>query len=585
MASEDKANTRLERQSAPTLQNWKEPSGKKGKTLKHDVSLDCGWGRLFFAHTFRKNEKLLALMQEERVDHRDIAFYVRDPHVLISLAPDALFLDPSHTYRMWLSRYQASQESSKSFFVRRVTKKTDLHDIERIYRERGSVPPTSEAVWKNRKSKKLIFLVVEEVSTGKVVGSVLGVDHVECFRDPEGGSSLWSLVVDTQAPLPGVGTVLVRYLCEYFLARGRNFMDLSVMHNNEGAIALYENLNFERIPVFCVKRKNSINEQLYTPRESHHHALNPYALIIVNEAKRRGIQVHVIDEELPLFELTFGGRSILCRESLSDYTNAISYYICDDKRLSRKILRAAGLTVPAQRDAASQEANEAFLRLHERVVVKPLNGEQGRGISVDIQNPEALRSAIKRARSVCEEVLLEEYVHGEDLRMVVINYELVAAAIRKPAEIVGDGTLTIKTLIQKQSRKRAAATGGESTIPLDSETERCIEQAGYTMSSVLPVNERVQVRKTANLHTGGTIHDVTDRVHPKLREAAEVAAKALRIPVTGLDFIVPDIESETYCIIEANERPGLENHAPQPTAERFVDMLFPETAMKREDPS
>ncbi|MDJ0872735.1 MAG: N-acetylglutaminylglutamine synthetase, partial [Gammaproteobacteria bacterium] len=104
--------------------------------------------------------------------------------------------------------------------------------------------------------------------------------------------------------------------------------------------------------------------------------------------------------------------------------------------------------------------------------------------------------------------------------------------------------------------------------------------AGYSLESVLPENERLVVRKTANLHTGGTIHDVTDKLHPTLRTAAIDAARALDIPVTGLDLIVPATDGPDYAIIEANERPGLANHEPQPTAERFIDLLFPQTAVR-----
>jgi D-alanine-D-alanine ligase-like ATP-grasp enzyme len=89
--------------------------------------------------------------------------------------------------------------------------------------------------------------------------------------------------------------------------------------------------------------------------------------------------------------------------------------------------------------------------------------------------------------------------------------------------------------------------------------------------------------KTANLHTGGTIHDVTDELHPELSAAAVAAARCLEIPVTGLDFIVPDVQGPDYVIIEANERPGLANHEPQPTAQRFIDLLFPETAVKHKE--
>ncbi|MNO79431.1 Cyanophycin synthetase [compost metagenome] len=158
---------------------------------------------------------------------------------------------------------------------------------------------------------------------------------------------------------------------------------------------------------------------------------------------------------------------------------------------------------------------------------------------------------------------------------MVIGYEVVAAAIRRPAEVIGDGRHSIRELIEAQSRRRQAATGGESRIPLDEETGRTLADAGCDYDDVLPSGQRLAVRRTANLHTGGTMEDVTASLHPKLRDAAVRAARALEIPVTGLDFLVEDAGQPDYVIIEANERPGLANHEPQPTAERFVDLLFP----------
>jgi D-alanine-D-alanine ligase-like ATP-grasp enzyme len=110
---------------------------------------------------------------------------------------------------------------------------------------------------------------------------------------------------------------------------------------------------------------------------------------------------------------------------------------------------------------------------------------------------------------------------------------------------------------------------------LDAETERCIGQAGWKLDDVPGEGERVNVRRTANLHTGGTIHDVTAEVHPRLVAAAVSAARAIGIPVCGIDFMVKTPQDPDYVFIEANERPGLANHEPQPTAERFVDLLFP----------
>ncbi len=172
---------------------------------------------------------------------------------------------------------------------------------------------------------------------------------------------------------------------------------------------------------------------------------------------------------------------------------------------------------------------------------------------------------------------MEEFVEGEDLRIIVIDNQVVAAAVRKPASIRGNGVLTIKELIEKQSRRRAAATHGESSIPLDTETERTIIKAKYKLTDILPERVNLSVRKTANLHTGGTIQDVTSKLHPALKEAAVSGAQALQIPVVGFDFLVPDVAGPDYVIIEANERPGLANHEPQPTAEKFIDLLFPQT--------
>jgi D-alanine-D-alanine ligase-like ATP-grasp enzyme len=174
-------------------------------------------------------------------------------------------------------------------------------------------------------------------------------------------------------------------------------------------------------------------------------------------------------------------------------------------------------------------------------------------------------------------VLLEEFCAGEDLRVIVIDHEVVAAAVRRPAAVTGTGRHTVAELIDKQSRRRAAATGGESRIPVDDHTRDTIGRAGYDLDSVLPEGEVLGVRRTANLHTGGTIHDVTPRLHPALAEVSVHASRALGIPVVGLDLLVPSVEDAEYVVVEANERPGLANHEPQPTAERFVDLLFPRT--------
>ncbi|MFZ5609667.1 MAG: N-acetylglutaminylglutamine synthetase [Pseudomonadota bacterium] len=551
------------------------PEAKADSAPAHrNVVVECGWGRLIFAHTFDSMAEVAERLRGERPLQRDIAFYVREPHVALAKAPQELFLDPSHTFRLHLHGYRPARRRFSGFTVRRLCNAEDAQAVNRIYQARVMVPVDPTFYWHRTDGHVLTHFVAEDAVNGEILGTVMGVDHSRAFDDPEKGASLWCLAVDPQAPHAGIGEALVRRLIEHFIARGAAYLDLSVLHDNAQAIALYEKLGFERVPFFTLKNKNAINEKLFAG-PAFDAELNPYAMIIIDEARRRGIAVEVLDAEAGYFRLSYGGRAIICRESLTELTSAIAMSRCADKAVTRRILGKAGLFVPAQISADPTSDVKAFLARHGSVVVKPANGEQGRGIAVDLRDIEDIKAAIDRARRVDPSVLIEQFVAGEDLRIIVIDFKVVAAAVRRPPVIIGDGRTSIRRLIEKQSRRRAAATKGESQIPLDEETARCLAQAGYGFDAVLEKGVELKVRKTANLHTGGTIHDVTDRLHPHLVEAAVKAARALDILVVGLDFIVPDASAADYVIIEANERPGLANHEPQPTAERFIDLIFP----------
>ncbi|MGP1396545.1 MAG: N-acetylglutaminylglutamine synthetase [Inquilinaceae bacterium] len=548
-------------------------------TAVANIALDCGWGRLLFGQTFDGPEALAAELRREQRGERDVAFYVEDPHVVLALAPQELFLDPSHTYRLDLSAYEPLRETPDGVLLTPVTTTEEADEANRIYSCHGMMPVDSEFMASQRRSRAVGYLIAKERVSGSVLGVVMGADHDAAFGDPEGGSSLWSLAIDPQCPYAGVGVALVRRLAEHFRQRGRRFMDLSVLHDNHGALALYEKLGFRRVPVFTVKRRNPINERLYAG-PSIAGDYNPYAQIIIDEARRRGIQLDPVDPAAGYYRLSFGGRTVLCRESLSELTSAVAMSQCDDKQVTRRVLERAGLAVPAQIDAVDDNAIADFLDRHGEVVVKPARGEQGAGVAVGLHTMDDVMTAIAIARKICDRVLIEQCVGGDDLRIIVIDYRVVAAAIRRPAEIAGDGQRTVMDLIERQSRRRASATGGESKIPLDEETARCVAEAGYAMDEVLPAGQSLRVRKAANLHTGGTIHDVTAKLHPTLVEAAATAAGALDIPVVGMDFLVPAVDGPDYVIIEANERPGLANHEPQPTAQRFIDLLFPQTIVR-----
>jgi GNAT-family acetyltransferase (TIGR03103 family) len=575
------AGTRRRTTSSPTItsRSHAQPSPHQRQGMASDVVLDLGWGRLVFGHTFADQRGVLDALRAEETGRRDICVYPRDPQVLIGLAPDELFLDPSLTFRLDLHRYRPRGELIRGVFVRTVTSAAEMDAINHIYARNGMVTGDSVTMWANHRTRAFTYLVAEDQRTGKIVGTVTGVDHSLAFGDPEGGTSLWCLAVDAQDAPPGAGEALVRVLAERYAARGRAYLDLSVMHDNVPAIALYRKLGFTQVPVVCVKRKNPINSPLFAARPPELGALNPYARIIAEEALRRGIRVQVTDAEWGEMRLSLGGRAVLTRESLSEFTSAVALSRCDDKRVTRRIMERAGVRVPRGAGAREGELDRARALLDELgdVVVKPARGEQGKGITVGVTDTEALERAVALALQHCPDVLVEELVEGDDVRVVVIDHRVVAAAVRRPAEVIGDGRSTVTELVRSTSRRRERATGGESRIPLDDATAEVVAAAGYAMDDVPPRGERIRVRRTANLHTGGTIEDITARLHPDIAEAAVRASRAIGIPVTGLDFLVPDPEGPAHVFIEANERPGLANHEPQPTVARFIDLLFPET--------
>lgn len=567
-------NQRLLRGQAPTYERLQARFAEdREPQTSAPVAIHCGWGRLLIGHTFPNAAALASELVTEEPGERDIALYVAAPHQVLAHAPQQLFLDPSDTLRIWFSDYRPARRGFRGYNIRRAQNDEDWQAINCLYQLHGMQPIDPLKLTPYEQGGPTYWLAEDEDSA-TVIGSVMGLNHLRAYRDPENGSSLWCLAVDPHCSRPGVGEVLARHLIEHSMSRGLSHLDLSVLHDNKQAKRLYAKLGFRELQTFSIKRKNGINQTLFLgpgPQSE----MNPYARIIVDEAMRRGIEVNVDDADAGLFTLNHGGRRIRCRESLTDLTSAVSMTLCQDKRLTHRALSRAGLSLPAQRLAGSAEENAAFLEAHKRVVVKPVDGEQGQGVAVDLRSHGEVHDAIERAKPFDERVLLESFHEGFDLRIVVIGFEVVAAAIRRPAEVIGDGHHSIGDLIDSQSRRRQAATDGESKIPKDAETLRTLQAAGLDYDSVLPASKRLFVRKTANLHTGGSLEDVTDILHPVLADAAIKAARALDIPVVGLDLMVPAADQPEYVFIEANERAGLANHEPQPTAERFIDLLFP----------
>ena len=229
--------------SAPaiTSRSWKQPSEHQLQGMGSDVVLDLGWGRLVFGQTFADLRGIVDALRAEEAGERDICIYPRDPHVLVGLAPDELFIDPSYTYRLDLHRYRPRAELIRGRLrahgdLRR-PRWTAINDIYARQRHGASATPTSCGA--TTAPARFTYLVAEDRRTGTIVGTVTGVDHELAFGDPEAGTSLWCLAVHAQDAPPGTGEALVRVLAERYVGRGRAYLDLSVMHDNEAAIRLY----------------------------------------------------------------------------------------------------------------------------------------------------------------------------------------------------------------------------------------------------------------------------------------------------------------------------------------------------------
>ena len=374
-----------------SLKHWGEPPKNGLGTVGKCVAVHCGWGRVLFGQTFDKAELLAGQLMDEETGERDLAIYVRDPHVLLSLAPQTLFMDPSHSFRLNLKELPASAKAVESNMFRvRPAEAKDEAAVNRIYTSRGMVSLQDGYLGDMDNRQCVTVLVAEADQTGEVLGVVMGIDHSIAFDDPEEGSSLWALAVDGQAAVPAVGIGLVTSLADHFRQAGRAFMDLSVLHDNAEAIKLYEKMGFERVPVYTVKKKNPINESLFIgPQRAEN--LNIYAKIIIDEARRRGISVEIEDAEAGLFLLTLGGRSISCRESLSELTSAVAMSRCDDKSLTHRILSKVDIKVPAQATLRTRDDVRGFLDTYGRIVIKPARGEQGKGVAVGLETLEEMK--------------------------------------------------------------------------------------------------------------------------------------------------------------------------------------------------
>ena len=304
-----------------------------------------------------------------------------------------------------------------------------------------------------------------------------------------------------------------------------------------------------------------------------------YTKTITDEAKRRGISVDVIDRETPIFVLKRGDLAVKCYNALTDKVGVVSFQLADDKHLANRFLGRYGFPVPKQIKYSGFEKAQEFLQKCKSIVVKPCREWGGRGVAVAVRTISELRQAVLRARRFGEDLVLEECVEGEDNRLIFVNGSFVAAIRRVPAGVTGDGKKNIRRLIQQQNARNHKADAG-NIIPLDNETRRTLMSFGLNYNSVPRKEQVVQVRRTSNYHTGGTVEDITESVNQDLVRQGLKVVKLFAIPVMGIDFLV-NTKLNKHWIIETSPDLAISPPEGHRVVGPFFDCLFPETKPKQ----
>lgn len=315
--------------------------------------------------------------------------------------------------------------------------------------------------------------------------------------------------------------------------------------------------------------------------------LGPSTGSIVEAAVRRGIPYRRLTEG-SLVQFGWGSKQRRIQAAETDLSSAIAESIAQDKELTKKLLEAAGVPVPQGRPVTdADDAWAAMCEIAGPVVVKPLDGNQGKGVTVNIVSREHLDIAYAAAAEAGSEVLVERFIPGSDFRMLVVGNQLVAAARREPPLVIGDGVHSVRELVEQVNSDPRRGEGHATSLTrmrIDAIAVARLEVQGYTPDSIPDKGICVVLRNNANLSTGGTATDVTDDVHPQMAASAVAAAQMVGLDICGVDVVCDSVlrplEEQGGGIVEVNAAPGLRMHL-QPSfgkgravGDAIVSMMF-----------
>lgn len=450
--------------------------------------------------------------------------------------------------------------------------KLDLQELEE--RPTDTVPEFKDLIaqvlpslYEHKCSPGYIGGFFERLVTGTWAGHV--VEHVALELQCQAGHDVrFGKTYDTSEY--GIYNLVFRYVDEKTGLRAGQ-MAVDIVEN------LFEGIITDAAPLIEELKKIAETDQL-----------GPSTQSIVSEAASRGIPFYRLNEG-SYVQLGQGKYQRKIQATIADSTSAIGVEIADDKERTKQILSSIGIPVSKGRSVESlEEAYDVAQEIGYPVVVKPLIGNHGRGITVNVENSDHLRIAYEMASKVYRTCLIEKYIQGFDFRVLVIDGKFVAAALREPAFVIGNGKGTIRELIEEINRDPERGEGHDKNltrITMDHSTMHVLSLQQLTLDSVLPQNKKIYIKSTANLSTGGTALDVTDKVHPINKLMAERAARAIGLNIMGIDILAESLqvplEQGTSGVVEVNAAPGFRMHLSpvqgksRNIAAHVVDMLFP----------
>ncbi|STX29045.1 cyanophycin synthetase [Legionella beliardensis] len=319
-----------------------------------------------------------------------------------------------------------------------------------------------------------------------------------------------------------------------------------------------------------------------------HEKIGPSTEAILKEAKKRNIPISPF-KDTSLITLGYGVYQKRVWATISSQTSSIGVDIATHKDMTKQLLAANAIPVPDGITIRSlDQLDDAIDLLNFPLVIKPLNGNHGRGIITNIQTKEKAILAFNLAQKVSKDIIVEQFIEGNDYRFLVINYKLIAVAKRTPAKITGDGIKTIQQLIDEVNddpKRGLAHENCLTTIKVDEETHSILAEKKLTLHSVLKAGEHLYLKCTANLSSGGTATNITNQVHPENIALAERVARLIQLDVCGIDVVCKSVRvplaKQRGAVIEVNASPGFRMHtapnegAPINVGAPFIDMLFP----------